>query len=166
MTIPEINKLIEQHRYEEAFAGCEKLLLEAPEQNVEILRTRAYGYARSGDYPKAVRDYETIINSSNAEMRDYYLAAYHALHPQQFLKAEKWFLEVLRQGEEQRNDYFLTATLFYLSYIQMQKGEYDEAIRYLDEAALHETDVSMPLPEVLMCTSESLRSEIKRRAKL
>src|SRR6188768_1055209 len=114
MVIPAIVTLIEKARYQEAFAACEELLSNSPEQTNEILRTRAYCYARSGDHRGAFSDYETIISGPNAEMRDYYSAAYHALYVQKYLKAEEWFLHVQRLGVEQDNDWFHSATLFYL----------------------------------------------------
>lgn len=165
MTIQEIKELIGQSRYDEAYEECEKLLVESPAQKNEILRTRAHGYARSADYANSVRDYEEVIASPGAQDSDFYLAAFNALYTEDYLKAEKWFNTVLKNGEENNETWFRSATLFYLSYINMELGNYDKALMFLDKLIEMESDGNLPLPEVGMCSGAKLRTEIESRKK-
>jgi tetratricopeptide (TPR) repeat protein len=163
MNLVEIAALIKQRRYEEAFVECDKFLEEAPEQKCEILRTRAYAYARSGNYAMALKDHESLLEDGGVRAGDFYQAAFDALYADEFVTAIKWFHEVLFLGEREKEVYFRSATYFYLSYAEMRLGNYASAQKYLNEAVTVEPDVGMPLPGVGMWGHQELRKEIQRR---
>lgn len=163
-SLKEIEALIEQKRYEEALLECDTLLQGASAGRVnEILRIQSHAFAMAGDYNRAIDIFETIFADSNGTMADYYQAAFNALYAEQFSNAEKWFKQVLHQGKEQGETWFESASLFYLSYAQMELGKHEEALRSLDDASRSEADIAMPLPKINMWTSAQLRSEIERR---
>jgi tetratricopeptide (TPR) repeat protein len=157
-----VKRLVYQHSFEEALAECNNLLSRDPEHKDEILRERAHAFAMSGDYESAVRDHELVINGASPEMRDYYLGAFRAIFADEIEKSVGWFEELLRLGVEQKEVWFESATLFYLSYAHMKLDDYDKATQYLDEAIRIEADIAMPIPEG-MCTNSQLREEIERR---
>lgn len=163
MELQKIETLIEKGQYEEALDRCQTLLKEEPQEEVDILRTRAYAYSRSGDYVNAFQDRISVVSSGRGEARDYFLGATDALNVGQFTKASDWLQEVLRLGEEQSSTWFKSASYFYLAYAQMELENYDEAIANLDKAVKVESDIGMPIPEVGMCSHEQLRAEIERR---
>lgn len=163
MKIQEITNLIKNSRYDEAFDECFILLRETPERKDEILRIRAHAYARSGDYPNAVRDYEEVIDGGTGASADYYLAAYNALYFEEYEKSEIWFRKVLADGEREKETWFRSATLFYLAFIKMELGDLAEAIRFLEKLEGPGSDNGLPLPEVGMCNRSQLRAEIERR---
>lgn len=164
MKLEEVSVLIENGRYDEALTECENLLFNSPEQRIEILRVRAYAFARSDDFESSLKDHESIFQTEKATIRDFYLAAFRALYATEFEKSLDWFTEVLRLGKQQNVTWFLSATLFYLSYVQMQLRDYVKAIEYLNDAVLAEADIGLPIPEIGMCGNEQLREEIERRA--
>lgn len=162
MTLQEVKSLVEKERFDEAFAECETLLSEGTFQKSDILRTRAYAFAMHGNYENAVRDYQIVIEDGGM-MQDYYLAAFDSLYIEQFTKASEWFLELLRLGEEQNEQWFECASYFYLSYAHMELGNYNDANDYLDKAVEVSSDVSMPIPRAGMCSHIQLRQEIELR---
>lgn len=165
MNLVEITALIKQRRYEDAFIECDKLLEEVPEQKYDILRTRAYAFARSGNYSMALKDHESLLEGGEARAGDFYQAAFDALYAGELVTAIKWFREVLLLGERDKEAYFKSATYFYLSYAEMKLGNFASAREYLNEAVTVEADVGMPLPEVGMWDHQQLLKEIQRREK-
>lgn len=164
MDLKQIETLARQKRYEKALIECEKLLQDAPEKKVDILRVRAHVFARSGDYPHAVMDRKMIIEGGEATTKDYYRSADNALFAGQFAQAAIWFEDVLRLSKEQNETWFESASYFLLAYAQMELKQYAEALASLDNAIAIEADVSMPLPGMCgMCNSQQLLDEIKRR---
>lgn len=163
MKLQEIKNLITQGRYDEAFEECSKLLQDPSEDTTEILRVRAHGYARSGDYFNAVRDYETIVDGGVGNVSDYYLAAYNALYIDEFEKSQRWFGKVLTDGENNSDNWFRSAVLFYLAFIRMQQSEFEEAANFLDLLQEGDSEIGLPLPGAGMCTRTQLRNEIERR---
>lgn len=164
MELEEVISFIDKRQYDDAIAACNALLEESREKKIDVLRVRAYAYARAGEYQHALEDYDRIFEDEGVEIKDFYLAGFDAIYAAQFEKALDCFLEVLRLSKEQKENWFLSATLFYLSYVQMQLNEYGKAVEYLNEAVLVEADVAMPVPEGGFCNGEQLREEIERRA--
>ncbi len=164
MNLEEISTLIENRQFDEAINECNLLLAKMPEERIEILRIRAFAFDMAGDSERSLEDHERIFEEEGVTIKDFYLAAFRAVFAAQFEKARVWFSEVLRLSREQEETWFLSATLFHLSYVEMQLNDYGKAIEYLNEATLVDADVGMPIPEGGICTSEQLREEIERRA--
>ena len=163
MDFKEIKFLAEHDRYDEALEQCEKLFADFPESKADILRTRAYVFARKGDYPNALRDREAIFAMGTGGIRDYFLAGNNALFAGRFLQASNWLNEVLRLGEEQNETWFKAGSYFLLAYAQMELGNYSEADANLKTAMSVEPRCAMPLPGLGMCDESRLREQIRRR---
>ena len=163
MKLAQIRGLIEGRQYDEALRECDILLGETSETNLDVLRVRSYGLARSGNFYRSVEDHRTICASNEATMKDYYKAGFDALYAGEFATAIEWFQEVLRLGDEQNDEYFKSASLFYLSYAFMEVSNYKDSIHFLNQAVEIESDVAMPIPIVGMCHNSNLRDEIERR---
>jgi tetratricopeptide (TPR) repeat protein len=164
MELERIELLARQNRYDEALAFCEKLLQGDQENTTNILRTRAFIFARSGQYEYAMQDFQTIFGMGEGAISDYYLAATHALSARQFTQAITWLEEVLRLGKEQQEEWFESATYFLLAYAQMELGQLPEAIMNLNLAVAVDADVAMPLPRRRgIYSHKQLRDEIERR---
>lgn len=163
MSLKEIKSLAEQARYHDALTECTKLFQDPQANKADVLRTRAYVFALSGDYERAIRDRETIFSMGEGTIRDYYLAADHALSSRDFAQTCAWLNEVLRLGEDQNEAWFKSAAHFLLAYAQMALGQYEEAIANLDRAVVVESSVAMLTPELGMCNQDRLRQEILKR---
>jgi tetratricopeptide (TPR) repeat protein len=164
MDLKQIKSLADQRRYDQALAECEAFIESIPENKADALRTRAYIFALMGDYQRALRDREMIIDMGEGTIRDYYRGADNALSAGKFTQAATWLNEVLRMGEEQNETWFKSASYFLLAYAQMEVRQYQEAIANIDRAVAIEADVAMPLPGISgMCNQRQLREEIMRR---
>lgn len=164
MSLKKIEQLAKMGLYEEALIACDDLFKEQNFNKVDVLRTRAFVFARSGDYGSAVRDREAIIETGKGEIRDYYRAADNALSAGQLTKATIWFEIVLKLGKEINETWFKAASYFLLAFTQMELGSYDAALSNLQNAVIADPDVSMPLPHLCgMCGHEQLRNEILKR---
>jgi tetratricopeptide (TPR) repeat protein len=164
--INEIESLIKRRNYIEALAECEKLLIEMPEEKLEILRTRAYAFARMKDYERALDDYETILETNEAAIRDYYLAAFRSLYVEQFAKTVIWLQRVLQLSAQQNDIWFVSASYFYLAYAEMKLGNPTEANNYLDQAVKASPNIALPIPHLCgMFNHSQLRDEIERQQK-
>ncbi len=164
--LQKVETLMNQGRYDEAFDMCSELLADSSVENEEIYRLRARGYARRGDYLRAVHDFDQIFMTGHGQLSDYYLAAYNALYLREYDRSEGWFQKVLNEGDEKGETWFRSAVFFYLSFLRMESGYYDEAIKYLETSDPDRSDVALPLPDVEMCSRSQLRAEIERRQSL
>jgi tetratricopeptide (TPR) repeat protein len=161
-----IKNIIKKEQYEDALHACEKMLETHPENTVDVLRVRAYAFARQNNYQQAIEDYKLIFKREDGAIRDHYLAADYALYAGEFTKAEIWFKKTLILSDEQNEIWFKAATFFLLAYTQMWLSKYHEAIINLDNAIAIDPDVAMPLPFVSgMCGHQQLREQINYRAK-
>lgn len=160
MRLEEITALIEKRQYDDAISECDRLLTKLPEKRIEILRLRAYAFDMSGDSEGSLEDHERIFQEDGVAIKDFYLAGFRALFAGHFEKARQWFLEVLILSKEQDEDWFLSATLFYSAYVNLQLGDHDQASLHLKKAILIEEDLALPLPELGVCTGEQLREMI------
>lgn len=129
------------------------------------MRVRASTFATTGDYESAVNDYESLVDSGSAELKDYYIGAFDAISADELEKSVGWFETLIRLGREQNEPWFESAALFYLSYLYMEFEEFDKATAYLAEAERIEPGGGMPIPNVGMCNHSQLREEIERRRK-
>lgn len=163
MEIQEIKALFSKSLYKEGFDRCNRLLAEQTSNYEEILRARAYGYARSKDYENAVLDYERLIRSPGCTISDYYLAGYHALFIEDYDRATEWLNVVLNCADESQDNWFTSAAYFYLSFTQMKLGAFDEALISLDRLSEIKVDGGLPLPNGQWCTYVQLRKEINRQ---
>lgn len=162
VTLTEIEALAKQERYREALDECEKLLELFP-CNLDVMRTRAYVFARSGDYNSALQDRKTILAKDGKQLNDYYLAANNALAIREFAQASVFLDELLSLGREQNESWFESAALFLQAYVQMELEVFKSALSCLDKAVDIDPDCSLPLPGIGYCTANQLRIEIESR---
>lgn len=165
MDLAQIEKLAKADRYEEALYACESLLRAGSVEVVEVLRARAYVFARSGDYARASDDREEVLNTGKATIADHYQAADQALKAGNVNLASRRFKEVLILGEEQGEGWFASAALFYLAYIEMERGNFEGALEHVDLVKASSPDCAMPLPDSGMVSLEDLENEIRHRRK-
>ena len=163
MTIQRLTALFTKGQYEEAFAECERLLNTSPDLTDDVLRARAFGYARSGDYENTVFDWEKILAGANANLSDYFQTGFYHLYIPQYAEAIVRFKEVLRIGEETGNDWFKSSVLFYLSYAHMEIGSLEDASRWMNILQDLSEEGGLILPQSSWCTYSQLREEIERR---
>lgn len=163
MDLAQIERLAKASRYDEALSACESLLRGGETDAVDILRTRAYVYARSGDYVRASMDREAVLHSGSPTIRDYYYAADQALKAENLELAHRRFDEVLQFGAAQNEDWFRCASLFYLAYIEIEQGDYEAASRHIALVKASEPECAMPLPNSCgMVSVKALEDEIRR----
>ncbi len=162
--IVHIKALAEKREYAAALEACQVLLNRGREGKFDVLRTRAYVQARSGNYDLALADRRAIIDSGEAQLRDYFLAADCAMQNESFDTAIAWFVESLALGDQEGQQWYRSASLFYLAYCEMRSGLLERAMYSLNLAVSVEHNVSLPLPGMGMCSHERLSSEIRRLA--
>jgi tetratricopeptide (TPR) repeat protein len=165
LSLKRIKTLAEQEHYADALAVCEEVLEVHPGNRADILRTRAYVFALSGDYQRALQDRRMILDLGKGTLGDYYLAADNALSAGDFIQASTWLKEVLRLGNKQNEKWFESASYFLLSYTQMELGNYEEALSNLESAISRDPKCAMPLREGIWDDGR-LRKEILRRRDL
>jgi tetratricopeptide (TPR) repeat protein len=165
MNLSEIEKLAKEDRYDEALAECDALLRSGVADSSDILRTRAYVYARSGQHSSASADYEEVLKRGDASIRDYYQAGDQALKAEDMELAFRHFREVLTLGERQSEAWFKSAVLFYLAFIEMNRKNCESALTYVDQARSAEPDCAMPLPGQGMVSVQELEARIRQRCR-
>lgn len=163
MELKLIKQVAEKGDYDRALTECEKLLRKGGSKNADILRTRAYVFALSGDYDRAVKDRRTVLGMVDATIDDYFLAANNAISAGKMKQASVWLNEVLRLGNEQKETWFEVASLFLLAYSQMELRQYTKALASLSRATELQPGCAMPLPRIGMYNHEQLRDEIRKR---
>lgn len=169
MDIEAIKSLIKGGQYDEALEACQQLTENRPELKYDVLRQKSYLYSRQGKYKAAVNELSSIINTGEARISDYHLAAFWALFDEQLKSALDWYLITLQLGEDQNETWFRYNTLCSIAYIYMKFGEYEKATFFLDKVESDDEDPSffIPLPNegiLGRCEVQQLRNEIKRRA--
>jgi len=165
MDLKKIKSLAEKGSYREALEECDQYINNFPEKKNDGLRTRAYVLALSGDYEGALQVRKTIIDMGEGRLRDYYLSGDNALSLGKYKEASGWFKEVLRKGAEQNETWFDSAAYFLLSYAQMELCNFDDALKYLENAISREPDCSMPIPNKGVWDTHRLKEEIINRKK-
>ena len=163
MDLDLIRALAKKDRYVEALNQCQALLSNPTIDEIDVLRVRAYVYARSGDYENALVDRNSVIESGNALIQDYYLFADNALSAGKFEQAAIWFREVIRIGEIEHETWFASGSHFLLAYTEMMLGKFDNAYVNADKAEALEADCSMPTPDGGMYSVSQLRELISDR---
>lgn len=163
--ISRIKFLANKRRYDEALALCDKLYCQESGDYIDILRARAYVHSMSGNYDCAIRDYRIILESGEAELGDWYLAADNALEAERYTDAVELFSEVIRLGELQNNTWFRSAALFYLAYGLLMTGKPGEAMNSLSLAVSMSPDIRLYLPRLGVSDAERLRVEIAKSSK-
>lgn len=165
MDLKKIKSLAEQGNYREALEECAQYINNFPEKKSDGLRTKAYVLVLSGDYEGALRARKTIIDMGDGRLKDYFLYGNNALSLGKYEDASDRFKEVLRKGAEQNETWFDSAAYFLLSYAQMELCNFDEALKYLENAISCEPDCSMPLPNKGVWDKHRLKEEIINRKK-
>jgi tetratricopeptide (TPR) repeat protein len=163
MELKHIKAIAEKGEYDRALTECEKLLRGPGPKKTDILRTRAYVFALSGDYGNAVKDRQAIMEMGEATVDDYFLAANNALSAGNVKRASVWLKEVLRLGEEQNETWFKSASLFLLAYSEMELRQFSNAHLSLSRAIAIEPACAMSLPGMGMCNHKKLEDEIRKR---
>ena len=163
--IKKIKSLAEHGKYDEALSECDELIRCGSIEHIQIHRLKAHILELAGDYPHAMVHRKEVLEMKGTTLGDYYLAADNSISMKEFETAANLLQKVLSLGKEQNETWFDSASFFLLSYVQMELGEYDEAVRSLDRAVNIDPDVAMPLVHVGMCNHDQLRKEIDRRAK-
>ncbi len=164
MNIKYIKSLSKQKKYDEALVACDNLLQELPESKADILRVRASVHTRMSNHESALQDRKTLFDMQDGKISDYYLAADNALNIRDFEFSSVLLKEVLQLGYAQNEKWFESGAYFLLAYAQMELGQYDDSIAYLDHAASLEADIAMPLPGICgVCGYGQLLDEINKR---
>jgi tetratricopeptide (TPR) repeat protein len=163
MRLKDIEALAEAKKYDEALTECELLLQSVPEKNIDILRVRAYVYSLAGRYKEALKDRE-IVAAASETLKDYYLAGNSALSLSEYAIAEQYLSDLLARGHQQGEDWFDSAGLFLLAYVQMQLGKLNLAIDSIDRAISLDPECAMPVPQRPgLLSGLELREHIKRK---
>lgn len=162
MTLAEIEALAKQDRYDEALDECGKLIELFP-CDLDLIRMRAYVFARSGDYNSALRDRKKILAKDGTQLKDYYLTANNALEIRDFRQASDLLDKLLSLGREQNEFWFESAAFFLQAYALMELEEYNNALICLEKALNVDPNCSLPLPGIGFCTANQLRNEIESR---
>lgn len=162
--LTEIQKLILEAKYDEALAACDDLSQNHPELLLDVLRQRSHVYSRQASYELAVDQLSQIIDSGEATIGDFQSAAFWALYDGQLKRALDWYLIVLKMGDDQNEKWFRSNALSLIAYINMELGEFDKAIYYLDEVATDDKDSSFLIPIIGFCEVKQLRDQIRLRA--
>jgi tetratricopeptide (TPR) repeat protein len=155
-----VDLLVKQGLLDEALAQCDFLIVQHPEWRVDIIRLRAYTYARKGMYPQAISEREALIESGDGMLRDYFQLGDNLLSAGRFAAASESFQEVLRLGAEQNESWFESAALLLLAYAQLRLGQLQLAIVYLDRAVAINPESAMPVHGEGMLTHQDLRIKI------
>lgn len=161
--IARIKSLANSRDYGEALAACDALLRSGEGESAELLRVRAYVHSRSGNFDRAIDDYRVVLESGDAQLRDWYLAADNALEAERYTDATEWFSEVIRLGDLQSETWFRSASLFYLSYCRLMIGNPEEALNLLSEASSLDPEIELHLPRLGTCSAQKLQAEILKR---
>lgn len=164
--IARIKSLANKRNYSEALYECNALLQSGKIGSADILRARAYVYSRSGDFDSAINDYRAILESADAELRDWYLAADNALEAERYSDAAKWFSGVVRLSDLQGESWFHSAALFYLAYCWLMIGNSEDALNSLSLSSSMDPGIELYLPRLGMCSVQKLRGEILKQARL
>lgn len=158
-----VKTLVDQGKAAEALDLCGQLLAQLPQATADILRLRAYVYALEGRYAEAIADRNSVIESGEGKLRDYYQLGDNAVSAGRFEDASRWLQEALRLGRIQGESWFESAALLLLSYAKMQLGQLQEASETLERAVAVDPECAMPIRGHGVVTHQSLRDEITRR---
>lgn len=159
----QIEKLIDKRAYEDAITQCNVLIKESVETNIQVLRLRAKASALKGLLIQSISDFESIFSSNNGSIQDYYLAAYYALEANELKKSEDWFQDVVKLGRINSENWFESATHFYLAYIQFKFAQYSDAKTNIELAIQTEPDIELPVPGHKMLLGRLLRELISTK---
>ncbi len=161
--IRQIKALAEQGEIESALSQCNTSLPNEGEERIEWLRLRAYLYTLKDDLEFAMVDRESIIASGSAALRDYYQIGETALSLGRYREAINWFEKVVTESEKEKENWFMDAALFFLSYAQMRIGlPKAQALASLDRAVSYTPDCGMHLPDGSYWDHNRLRAEINK----
>src|SRR3954470_10877552 len=158
-----IEALGKAKRFQEAVDLCSSLLATGAEDVNAVLRMRAYIFELAGEYEKASADREAVLRSGNYLLRDLYQAADTALEARNVELAGKYFLATLERGLRERNDWFRSAAMFYLAFLEMELGDFRKALDYLQAVREIEPGCALPIPGVGVVSLAELEQEIVRR---
>lgn len=146
MTLKNIERQAKSGDFDSAIAACNALLKDNAIDQADILRTRAYVYSLSQDHESALRDRSQVLEVSNGELKDYYLAADAALFLCRYELAEGYLTTLLEQAERDNEQWFNSSAWFLLAYIQMNLGRRDAATKSLDTAESYEKPCVVSVP--------------------
>lgn len=155
-----INALIKARCFDDALRACDVLIAESATSYAAALRLRAAVRSAIGDFDSAIQDYLLLLESDDARLSDWYLAADNALEARRFTESAQWFQEVLRRGEVAGEDWYKGASLFYLSYCELMIGEPHKALVLLETAEKVDPSIELHLPGLGLCNISRLRLSI------
>ena len=156
-----IKRLIDRKEFDKALELCEERVRDGKDSTGNVLRQRAYLYARDGNYESALADRETIIESGEAKLQDFFQAGNAALFLCRFDRAESHFLKLIEYGSESSEDWFAAAAHFLAAYAQLRLRKPEEALSSVSIAAELEASCEMPIPHEGVWDIQTLRSRIE-----
>lgn len=146
MSYKDVKKLIQGCELDEALEICSLKRQQDLISEIECYRLRANIYGKHGKYNQALAEWSSLLLSSGAELRDYYLAADDALSAKEYVLAEAWLKRLLEKSEIENEPWFDSSALFFLVYIKIKQREHEEAIQYLERLVAIAPDCEVAIP--------------------
>lgn len=148
MSCDEIRCLLNTRKYQEALTECNELISQTGLSNLEPLRLRARAFSLLGRYEEELFDWEVILDSSEADLKDYFLGSQCAINCGKYKHAESHLNSLLQIGSEKNEDWFKSAGLFLLAFSQFKLNKMDAAHKNICNVLNLEPDCAMPVPEI------------------